>query len=229
MDYISPQSLAPFFDTLNQSNMQRRVTGNLQYDKDRDVAVYSGYWDAAMKNRLAEEHLGLQQQAEKRSKAEQMYQQQWAGKEYGMANKALRQSNLLGWGQLGAQALGNYQQTQALRDYYGRGRQQQGMTGYGGEWEGNIPGYQSPALSTFQNPAYNIPYTQAYMQNLPEGGAPDYGQALNYQPQDWSQTQPSHWDFLSKIGDVGSNVGQGVGDIFSNVGNYFSSNWGGGY
>jgi len=82
------------FDALKAQRGQSRLTGNQKFvgGANQDEPLYEGYFDAAMKNAQA--------------KRTQAIQQQQFGQQMKFAEKAQKQSNALGWGSIGAQALG---------------------------------------------------------------------------------------------------------------------------
>ena len=91
MDYLTEAMKA-----LQRGRSQERMTGNRRDSgiagANQDEPLYEGYFDAAMKNRRADRALSMQQQ---------QFSQQMK-----FAEKAQKKSNALGWGKLGAQALG---------------------------------------------------------------------------------------------------------------------------
>lgn len=82
------------FDALKAQRGQSRLTGNqkIMGGANQDEPLYEGYFDAAMKNAQA--------------KRGQAIQQQQFDKTMRMQEKQIKQSNALGWGSIGAQALG---------------------------------------------------------------------------------------------------------------------------
>ena len=91
MDYLTEAMKA-----LQRGRSQERLTGNRRdtgyAGANQDEPLYEGYFDAAMKNRRADRALSMQQQ---------QFNQKMS-----FAEKSQKQSNALGWGKLGAQALG---------------------------------------------------------------------------------------------------------------------------
>jgi len=89
------------FDAIKNQRGQSRLTGNQQLmgGANQDEPLYEGYFDAMMKNRRADRAQAIQQEQFNR-------QMLMSNRQMNMNEKMIKQSNALGWGQLGAQALG---------------------------------------------------------------------------------------------------------------------------
>lgn len=87
--------LQDYFNRMTALNRQRGMTGNMQYGRALDSSIAEGYFDSAQKNKAQSQSLANQK------RALDMQQQN-----QDMTNKALNHNMLMGWANLGAQAVG---------------------------------------------------------------------------------------------------------------------------
>ena len=105
--------LQDYFNRMTALNRQRGMTGNMQYGQGLDAAIAEGYFDSYQKNKQASQTLANQnkqldiQQQNANTHAD-YYRAATINnaRQLSMQKKAYSQSNALGWGAVGAQALG---------------------------------------------------------------------------------------------------------------------------
>lgn len=98
--------LQDYFQRMNALNRQRGMTGNMQYGKALDGSLAEGYFDSYQKNKATSQTLANQQKQLAISQQQADTARYSVDSQNALYNKALNQNNLLGWGQLGMQALG---------------------------------------------------------------------------------------------------------------------------
>lgn len=167
-----PNVLQDYFNRMTALNRQRGMTGNMQYGKALDSSLAEGYFDSYNKNKMQSQSLANQ----KRSLDLQAMN---SVMNYGLQNKAMSQSNLLGWGSTGAQLL-----TTAgtlLYDNYQKNQQQKAIDAKTkamlaqGQLQQSIPYSSDP-----NDPGYVPQYYDYYDTNFWDSLGPDVNQYLDY-------------------------------------------------